>query len=429
MNQLFQNACFYLFLLALGIFSATPRRAESDEMSLPPLTDGSERICLSLRVLAERASKAINENRSIPRECASLGGISFLEGFIVPEDEDDVILIGQRSKTRPPLRLDDLIVNMRAISQTGAYPYCSLDPRNEDTKALQALFSQTRRAESSSDMKSFFKRVQETVGPQQVVVGGVPRESRHAHVMIDADYHMKKVSQGRIRVPNVISYLDRSLDESKDYIIKNRRAPDSKVSMARFWFHVAADSPAFQKGDGIVLLENCDVVVLTEKQAANASGERRDVGEDDPLANAFAENLSREIPNLTQTVPIYAELENLFRLRALLLAMEESELISSRKFRFDSYLENYAYQDERPMPDSLPGLANSREWKHTFSDGGNRYEFSLYPIICGGVGMDMKVCEKKIPAPQKSRTNSLRKKALEKRPARDSLSWALPAAL
>ena len=428
MNTLPRKICFHFILFAVGVFSVVARRAQLDEMTLPLLSDGAERVCLSLRVLAERTITAIKENRSIPSECANLSGIGFLEGFVIPDEEEDIILIGQRSKTRPPLRLDDLIVNMRAISQT-AYPYCSLDPRNEDTKKLQALFTETRRAESPSDMQSFFERVQETVGPQQVVIGGVPRESRHAHVMIDADYHMKKVSQGRIQLPNVSSYLDRSLDEAKKDIIKNRRVLGSSISMARFWFHLAADSPTFQKDEVTVLLENCDVVVLTEKQAANKSGERRDVGEDDPIAKAFAENLSQELPSLTLIVPIYAELENLFRLRALLLAMNESIHIPSGKFRFATYLKDYVYQDERPMPDSLDGLANSRQWKHSFMEGNIRYELALYPIICGGVGMDMKISEKNFIAPRQTRENTLRKKVMDKRPARNSLSWTLPAAL
>ena len=78
MNTLPRKICFHFILFAVGVFSVVARRAQLDEMTLPLLSDGAERVCLSLRVLAERTITAIKENRSIPSECANLSGIGFL---------------------------------------------------------------------------------------------------------------------------------------------------------------------------------------------------------------------------------------------------------------------------------------------------------------------------------------------------------------
>ena len=67
---------------------------------------------------------------------------------------------------------------------------------------------------------AFFEVLREAVGPQKVLVGGVPTNSRHGHVMIDADYHMKRVSQGHVKVPDVTSAIDLSLNSDKAALLK-----------------------------------------------------------------------------------------------------------------------------------------------------------------------------------------------------------------
>ena len=94
------------------------------------------------------------------------------------------------------------------------------------------------------------------------------------------------------------------------------------MSMARFWFDTASGCPTFQEAKGAVWIADCRVVVHTERQHVASSGELYDAAEDDPLATAFADDLSKTFGSDTAVVPIYAELENLYRLRALLLAMQ-----------------------------------------------------------------------------------------------------------
>jgi hypothetical protein len=390
---------------------------------VPAVPDGAERICISLKVLSRVAVSLQKESKRLPERYAVLDGLAYIEGYVVDERNGDVILIGLRSPMRPPLTLDDLIVNMRCIAQSLEYPYCSLEPLKENTKAVQALFVSASGIQTPEAMKKLFREVKAAVGPQRVVIGGIPRNSNHAHIMVEADYHMKKVSQGLIAVPHVISVVDRSLNEGKNDILRNRRGTSMKASMSRFWFHIGADEPTFKEGKGIVWLDRCSVVVLTEKQAATASGRLYDVAEEDPMGIAFAGDMSEHFSELTGEVPIYAELENIFRLRALLLALDFRGSLDAAGFTFDSYIRDYEYRYTEDMKPTYPGLANYREWSHEEDRGDVLEMYYLFPIVCGGVGMDMEVTDERFDDRNSGKWNSVRDVALMSRPSDRALAW------
>lgn len=418
-----------LCVLSIGVvlFLAPCRAGHAPKAGTFDVPAGAKRICLSLRVLSNKVSKAIAAKLPLPEDCLNLAGIGFLEGFLVDDAGDgDLVLVGLQSDSRPSLRLDDLAVGTRSLDRPDGHPYCSLDPRWEDTRALQKLFRQTGQLSSPGALRAFFERLRATVGPQQVVVGGVPTNSRFAHVMVDADYHMKKVSQGIISLEGVASYLDRSLEAAGESVASGNAAAQPPVSMARFWFHVAARNPTFEEGKGIVWLDRCSVVVLTEKQTATATGGLVDAGEDDPIAEAFADELSARISAETRDVPVYADLENLFRLRALLLAADFRNSFFMAGLDSSSFLRGYACQDEKPMEESLPGLANFRERSCSVSDGDVIRKYYLVPMVSGGVGMDMALGRSSFSSGARAELASLRTAALVARPSTGSLSWVVP---
>lgn len=408
--------------VAVGSHAAWASQAE-----LPPPPAEVRYVCVSLRALAARVQQSLAQRRDLERKYEQLGGISQINGYITVNEpgDRDVILVGQALPGRPTLHLDDLIVNMRCVGEPGSYPYCSLDPLPENIRALSALLGQ--RHGSQGDDSDILEQVRKVVGPQQTVVGGVPRDSRHAHIMIDADYHMKKVSQGHIQVPNVISSLDYSLEQDKRYILNGQMVPDSQVSMSRFWFHVRDGQPTFQEADGIVWLDDCEVVVFVAKQSATTSGVLFDVEEHDPVATAFADNLSREFSKLTASVESYADLENLFRLHALLLAMRHHGSLAVMRTDFGSYLPQYRYRSETPMEPCLPGLANQKQWRHEVQIGNTIHTYYLSPLVCGGVSMDMAIETATFRDYRRSRLSRFRTKALLARPSEDEPVWEVRA--
>lgn len=421
MQALWHLVAVSLLLLLEPLECSNVYAQDIESQSIHP-SNTQEQICLSLRVLALEANKV-----PLRREIEDLAGIGWLEGFVVDPDNRDVILIGRPAPKWPTLHMDDLVVNLRNIWKGEPYPYCSLDPNPEDVRKLNQIASRTGVVNSFDQMSRLFKQIKDAWGPQRVVVGGVPRNSRHAHVMIDADYHMKKLSQGLVELKGIRSCLDIVMEDAKRQINSSDRPPIPGMSMSRFWFHVGKGQPAYQESNGIVCLEKCSVVVLTEKQRSTANGALYDSAEDDPHANEFAQELSERFQEAATLVPQYAHLENLFRLNALLRAMHFRDAANQARLDVNFWLKDYRYNKDRPMPPSWSGLANSKEVRGRVTQGGQLYEYLLFPMVCGGVSMEINLDRRNFSWTKGDEMDRLRKLVIKSRPNLGALSWSIPS--
>jgi hypothetical protein len=375
---------------------------------------------MSLRVLARQMQSGTPVKQAV--DCC---GIGWVEGYVTDPDNQDIILVGQHSSKWPLVKLDDLVVHIRNVWNREPCPFCSLDPQNQDVLKVNKLFADIGRISGIEEMRNLVRRLKQLWGPQTAVLGGVPRHSRLSHVMIDADYHMKKLSQGLVEVSVVPSCLDRMVDEAKKQMETGQRAPALGMSMSRFWFHIGANEPTFLEDDGVVWLDKCTVVVLTEKQKATTEGILYDSGGEDPYARAFARDLSDGFPQAAAVVPFYADLWNQYRLSSLLRGMHFRQPPELAKLDLDAYLKRFVYLLESAMPPSLPGLVNSKEVNETFQKGDMVYQWFAMPLACGGVSMDIRVKENQFRKDRSKRLEKLRQAAIRCRPSVDTLCWPL----
>ena len=136
---------------------------------------------------------------------------------------------------------------------------------------------------------NYYNRISQKWGDQKVVVGGVPGNSNIARVMLEADYHMKKISQGLDSLPFIESLLDIYIDKA----MKSGRDRESKPIMSRFWFKCDPNSPVFEYKDDIVRIDACNVIIQTEAQGATRDGRLYDSGDRNVESDKFAESFSR----------------------------------------------------------------------------------------------------------------------------------------
>ncbi len=403
-------AAFFMLILFSVLFGAAIW-----PFSSPAIAGSSsyrdQHVGISMRVLAQKAYKSSSVRNS-------LCGVSKIEGFTVDGDNNDIIIIGQRSSSHPKYHLDDLVVNLRTIWDKTEALYCSLDPRPDDVRNVVEIFSENANVETPEKRLQVIQQVKEIWGPQSVRIGGIPKDSRHAHIMIDADYHMKKVSLDLIQLSGISSYLERKALEGEEYIREGKDIPASEITINRFWFHMKEGYPTFREAEGIIWLEASPVVLFTAKQNATQTGELYDAQEDDSQAAAFAENFSNRFKQATKEVPSYAELENLYRLRALLQVMYNMRADSKAGLDMGFYLNKYRYQMESSMPDSFPGLVNHKE---TYVDVRKGFKKWSFPIMYGGVNMEMDIKEGQFIADAKLK--KMRSAVISSRPSLDSLTW------
>ena len=425
---LWLRPCAALCILLLGWLAPLALSGAEALAGAPPAPRPGERaaprVCLSLSALAREARACRAAGRALPADLANLGGISALEGLVADGENADVILVGRQVPGRPTLTLDDLVVNLRNVWGSQGPPCCSLQPQPEDVRRMQALLpAADQPIQTDEQVQRLLDGLRRTWGGQQVIVGGVPRNSRHAYVMVYADYHMKRLSLGLVTLPWLPSPLDRTLRSMVQAVRAGQQPPASLPAITRFWFHIGQGSPTFRESAGVLWIDTCSVVVLTERQLAAADGRLQAAGGDNPAATSFAADFTAAYARAAEAVPVYADLENLFRLSALLraLALKNANALATADLNF--YLRECPYLRETPMPDSLPGLVNAKEARTTV--GANQYTFM--PIVCGGVAMDIALDPRRFTADSAGELAALRAAVVRDRPARSAVSWTLHA--
>ena len=374
-------------------------------------------ICLSLKTLTDLVKAG-----HFTDEVRNMGGIGKVVGYVLDKKNRDVILVGVSSNTSPSINIDDFVVDIRNVWNGLPDPYCSLDPQPENIIMLKKFLSQQSPFASERDSGHFMDELREKCGPQRVRIGGVPRDSRFAHVMINADYHMKKVQQGIISVPPIHSQLDIMLEDMREKIRKYDRLPESKLSISRFWFHIKNGEPTFIKQDGMVMIKRCTMVVLTEKQRCDADGVLHDVAEDDDYAIAFAKEMSDYLSSGSLTVPEYSELNNLFRLHALVKAMHYENVFDTSDIDLNFWLNEYEYREMSMMPNSLSCIANVKKVRYEKRIGNQTKIFFVAQMVAGGVGMEMHLDSRSFYH-ETATENPLKALVISKRPGPDTLTW------
>ncbi|HET6884369.1 MAG TPA: DUF1598 domain-containing protein, partial [Pirellulales bacterium] len=160
---------------------------------------------ISLRGLAELLGR-MNDQAALPDEVRFLAGLQRVEYVLVYPQHNDIVLVGYGegwkvdargnvvgvTTGRPVMQLDDLLVALRTAEQAGREAItCSIDPTEDGLARLQQMAPQLYQL--SSDPKAVGAEIEKAMGPQRISFHVVPPTSRFAHVLLAADYRMKRL--------------------------------------------------------------------------------------------------------------------------------------------------------------------------------------------------------------------------------------------
>jgi hypothetical protein len=368
-----------------------------------------EYLCISLKHYFAEAIRLLNAGEPLPEDFESLYGMSWIDGFIADGDNNDVIIIGKSIATRPTYHFEDLVVSYQNVFDSLNAPYCSLDPVPENLLAYRRCFNR-----NDDDHYTTVTRCQEALGGQKVVVGGVPRNSRHAWTMIFADYEMKKLSQGLISDPSIRSCLDLMEFDSTPYT----EYDEEGGAMSRFWFHIKKDDgeksyPNFAENEGIVMIRECPVVLLTERQVVTESGELMDDPDaDDSVSEIFAREFTEKFDELKSRYTLFAELENTYRIQALFSALYFKNVIEEVGLDL-TFVSDLSLEGGGGLPETLPGLVNYKIYETTELTETSESIRSRLLLVAGGVDQSFPILIESFffePALVRLRRNHLKKR-------------------
>ncbi len=282
---------------------------------------------VSLVRLEAAIEECLKAKKPVPPEMQFLAGLQRIDYVFVDPATKDLVIAGPAEgfamdhmgrvvgvKTgRPPLRLDDLMVALRALERRGTLG-CSIDA--DETRMAQ--FQQFAKANSSlttpAGAAQRYVIMAKILGLQNITVWGVPADSHFGCTLVEADWRMKLLSLGlqNPKVPKFQSHL--------------AMVGRGGNSTQRFWFIPLYD--AFQQNDAGTAFQFAGqrAQLMSQEEYVSDAGKRSDAATTRVTTQRFAKLFTQKFPELAQAMPIFAELQNTIDLSILAALFKKERL-------------------------------------------------------------------------------------------------------
>jgi len=286
---------------------------------------------ISLRRLEAAIQQCTENGKKLPDALKCLAGLQQIRYVFVYPKQKDIVLVGPGegwkvdkrgnivgiTTGRPVMFLDDFLVALRTARQAANGGIsCSIDPTAEGIARLHNL-----KLRKGSDPYQAAATMETLLGPQNISLTGVPPTSRFARVLVAADYRMKRLGMGLepSPVPGLPSYL------------KMMKATGRGMStLAPRWWLEPDYRPLLKSPDGLAWeLRGASVKAMTEEDLLTATGNRRHTGRANPVAQKWADNMTKKYPELAIAEPIFGELRNCMEL-AIVAALVVKESLTEK---------------------------------------------------------------------------------------------------
>jgi hypothetical protein len=281
----------------------------------------------------ERAISAVAAGQPLPDSIKFLAGLQRVRYVFVDPSSHDIVLagFGEAWKVdghgsvvgvttgRPVLLLDDLTVALRAFLGPQPGPItCSIDPTPQGLERLRQLVGKLN---GMGDPAATSEAVEQTLGPQQITIGGVPSTSHFARVLVAADYRLKRLGMKLESAPiaGLPSYLELV-----------RGGGHGMQNMTPRWWLVPAYDALATDGQGLAWeLRGGSVKCLTEETLFGDDGSRSQSTKVNPISQQWAKTFTSKYDELSLREPIFGELRNCMEL-AIVAALIVKEQLAAR---------------------------------------------------------------------------------------------------
>lgn len=303
-------------------------------------------------LIAERAA----QGQQPTEDMLALAGLTRVQYvFFYPETKDIVIagpaegymtdptgrMVGIESGKAIVL-LEDLVTALRAFPPSGRATgtiNCSIDPTKEGLQKMQEfLVSLSGRRLSPSDAGFIATGLRESLGLQDVKVGGVSPKTHFAQVLVEADYRMKLIGIGLETPPvKIPSYVSRA----------NPRQV-SRNALQRWYFTPNYECVRVAEDDLAMELVGQGVKLIGEDELVNADGNRAVAGaHNNPASKAFTEGFTKAYPELAKRSPVYAQLKNVIDLAIAAAFIQERDYYGRAGWEMKTFGDENAFPVEK----------------------------------------------------------------------------------
>jgi hypothetical protein len=284
------------------------------------------------------------------------------EGFAADADGRPVGI----STGRPPLRLDDLIVALRALERAGTIG-CSIDPVTERLAALQRYVAANSGAVTQGRAVQRFREMAQVLGMQDVKVWGVPAETHFGQLLVEADYRMKRLSLA-LENPKVRGFRSQ---------LELLQAQGNAIQ--RFWFIPLYDAFQTTEDRNAFQFSGQRAQLLSQEEYTDQAGRRGDATFTRLSTQEFARIFTDKFPELSDKLPVFAELQNVFDLAVLAALIRKEGLADRADWKMSLFLDaDRVKVPTGPAPRQVQSVFNYKKAQRGI----------LVALIGGGVTID-----------------------------------------
>jgi hypothetical protein len=293
---------------------------------------------ISLARLEKHLERCAVEGKPPTDEMRNLAGLFRIRYVLLYPDEHDIVLAGPAGPWRldaegrrlnietgqPVVQLDDLVVVFRSMmAPDGGRFGCSITPTQDGLARTKAFIEQSNKTPLKPGQRgSWLKKLQDSLGLQDIEVYGLDPRTRAAHVLVEADYRMKLVGLG----------LEDGVLGVKDYlssITVKPGEPAPPMDVLRWWFTLNYQAVAASADRDVYEIRGQGAQVLSENELLTMTGQRVHTGAASPANLSFTTSFTDNFDRLAARHPVYADLRNIFDL-ALVGALIKSERLLDR---------------------------------------------------------------------------------------------------
>ncbi len=307
------------------------------------------------KVSLNRLEAAIAANDGfVSDEMANLAGLTRIENvFVYPETGDVVIagpaegwiagvdgsVVGVKSG-RPTLRLEDLVVALRAFPAKGdsaSVVGCSIDPTEAGLRDMQYFIRNAPHPVNDYECLVYAAGLREALGLQAVRVWGVSPKTNFAATLVAADYRMKLIGIG----------LEESPVKLVTYAAKSNPRVNPSNGLVRWYFQPNYDCVIeTENGDAIELIGN-GVNLVGEDELVSEDGTRSaNKGRGNPATRAYAKSFTSKFEKIADQVPVYASLRNLIDMTIVAAYLQKEDVYAKTNWTPDFFADEDKFQTE-----------------------------------------------------------------------------------
>ena len=288
---------------------------------------------VSLRRLEAAIAESLKDQKELPDPLKYLAGLQQIRYVFVYPEQTDMVLVGPAegwkvdangnvvglTTGRAVMLLDDLLVALRTARQAAQGGIsCSIEPTSEGVNRLRTHLS---RLANIGNPPATATGIEQALGPQRILVSGVPAGSHFARVLVAADYRMKRIAMNF--EPSPVRGLPSFL----------QMIPVSGHGMSNMlprWWLEPRYEPLLRDPDGLAWeLRGASVKAMTEEDFLTAAGNKEHTGRASPAAQKWADLMTEKYAELAVADPIFAELQNCMEL-AIVAALVVKEGLAEK---------------------------------------------------------------------------------------------------